>query len=545
MGDTVDMRGHPHPPLNAWFLGLLLAIFKDVYEVPYHTAYILFSVVAPAAMWSLARRFSPHPLWASLLFIAVPTFVVNGNSFESDIPFLAFWMAAIALYVAAVDRRGKWLYAAAALCLALASLTAFQALFAIPVLAVYPWLYSRRDRLAWAVLFTPAVVIGGWQLFERFSTGTLPAAVLGGYFQTYGLQALKRKWMNAAALAIHSLWIVFPALLPPAIALSWRRRDRDTMFLASWIGLFFACALVVFFAGSARYLLPMAAPVVLLVSRMRPRWLALGFAAQLAIGLCLATVNYEHWDGYRRFAASLRDQMSGRRVWVNGEWGLRHYFEAEGALPLQRGQRVSPGDMVVSSRLAFPVEFNSGGGVLVSVAEREIRPRLPFRLIGLDTGSAYSTVSEGFSPFGVTNAPADIVRADIVVERQPTLERLAMNALEAPQHIVSGMYNLEGDRWRWTAATSVFLLKPPTEPAKVAAAFVIPPAAPARRISLLLDGEKIASRVFPGPGAYTLESGLVSPPARRATVTLEVDKTFSVPGDNRVLGIILTEIGFR
>ena len=66
-------------------------------------------------MWSLARRFSPHPLWATLLFIAVPAFVVNGNSFESDLPFLAFWMAAVALYVAAVDRRGKWLYAAAAL----------------------------------------------------------------------------------------------------------------------------------------------------------------------------------------------------------------------------------------------------------------------------------------------------------------------------------------------------------------------------------------------------------------------------------------------
>ena len=40
-----------------------------------------------------------------------------------------------------------------------------------------------------------------------------------------------------------------------------KRREADTHFLLAWIGLFFAGALVLFFAGSARYLLPMAAPV--------------------------------------------------------------------------------------------------------------------------------------------------------------------------------------------------------------------------------------------------------------------------------------------
>ena len=90
LGDPVDLRGFPHPPFNDWFLGLLLAIAGDVREVPFHAAYILFSLIAALAMWSLARRFSPHPLWATLLFLAVPAFVINGNSFESDLPFLAF-----------------------------------------------------------------------------------------------------------------------------------------------------------------------------------------------------------------------------------------------------------------------------------------------------------------------------------------------------------------------------------------------------------------------------------------------------------------------
>ena len=69
LGDAVDLRGFPHPPFNAWFLGLLLALVGDIREVPFHTAYILFSLVAALSMWSLARRFSPHPLWAALLFL--------------------------------------------------------------------------------------------------------------------------------------------------------------------------------------------------------------------------------------------------------------------------------------------------------------------------------------------------------------------------------------------------------------------------------------------------------------------------------------------
>ena len=98
-GVEVDLRGQPHPPLDGWVLAGLIALFGDVKEVPFHAVYIVFSLIAAAAMWSLARRFSPQPLWATLLFVAVPAFVVNGNSFETDLPFLAFWMAAVALFV--------------------------------------------------------------------------------------------------------------------------------------------------------------------------------------------------------------------------------------------------------------------------------------------------------------------------------------------------------------------------------------------------------------------------------------------------------------
>ena len=112
MGDEVDLRGHSHPPGNAWPLAALIATFGDVKEVPFHAAYIVFSLIAAWAMWSLAVRFSPQPLWATLLFLAVPAFVVNGGSLEADLPFLEFWMAAAALFVQ-YPRRNRLLTRAA------------------------------------------------------------------------------------------------------------------------------------------------------------------------------------------------------------------------------------------------------------------------------------------------------------------------------------------------------------------------------------------------------------------------------------------------
>ena len=75
----VDMRGHPHGPVNSWILGILLAVFGDVREVPFHLAYTLFSLIAALSMWSLACRFCERPFAATLLFLAVPAFVVNGQ----------------------------------------------------------------------------------------------------------------------------------------------------------------------------------------------------------------------------------------------------------------------------------------------------------------------------------------------------------------------------------------------------------------------------------------------------------------------------------
>jgi len=335
--------------------------------------------------------------------------------------------------------------------------------------------------------------------------------------------------------------MVFPALLPPAFLLSRKRRDPETLFLAAWIGIFLAAGLGIFFAGSARYLLPMAAPVALLVSRLNTRWLVAGFAAQMILSLSLAFVNYQHWDGYRVFAAALKPQIANKRLWTNGEWG--YYLQAEGGLPLQKEQSVRPGDIVVTSELGYPVHFNTGGSALTRIAQTEIRPGLPLRLIALNTRSAYSTLKRGYLPFDISTGPIDRVRAEVVVERKPTLSYVPMNAPAAEQQLVSGVYALEGN-YRWTAGQAVILLKSPTVATPLRVVFTMHAAAPARRITVLLDGKEVVSRTYDKPGPYTLEIPAQLPAGPVATLTITVDKTFVPSGDPRELGIVLNEAGF-
>jgi hypothetical protein len=568
MGGEIDMRGQSHPPLNAWFLSLLIAAAKNVSEIPFHAAYILFSLIAAFSALALARRFSPHPLLATLLFCATPAFVINGTSLEADVPFVALWLLSTALYVFAVDRNSVSLLIAASIAMALTALTAYQSILLIPIL----FLYGRKWRAAQIAALTPIAVLVAWNLFERLSTGALPAGILANYMSTYGLQVLAQKIKSAVALTGHLAWLVFPALwipslyaLPFAIGaafydlnplfwgsiavgagiLIWCARHwRD--FLAQWVLIFFAGALVIFFAGSARYLLPIALPIAILATqRAHPRWLQISLACGFALSLSLAFVNYQHWDGYRQFARSLVSDAQSKRLWINGEWGLRYYFESEGGLPLHQGQTIHPGEIVVSSRLSYPIPFTSGGGVLAPIAQRTITSSIPLRIVALQGRSAYSTTMFGLRPFDISRAPIDQLSAELMIERKPALTDLPMNTPQAEQQIIGGVYQLESGQWRWMSQSATILLKPPDQPTPLTVHFTIPAGSPARQVTIALNDHTVASQTYSAPGAYSLSSPSMKPDGDTAKLTITVDKSFSAPGDSRQLGIILTEVGFR
>ncbi len=125
----------------------------------------------------------------------------------------------------------------------------------------------------------------------------------------------------------------------------------------------------------------------------------------------------------------------------------------------------------------------------------------------------------------------------MVMERHPTLEYVTTNAPGAADQIVSGVFPND----RWMSQAGIVVLKSPAVPKKVSAEFYIPPNAPARQVTLLLDGREVASHTYPGSGAYKLTS---AEPLQGSNVEVRVDRTFTAPPDRRVLGMVLLGVGF-
>jgi len=63
-------------------------------------------------------------------------------------------------------------------------------------------------------------------------------------------------------------------------------------------------------------------------------------------------------------------------------------------------------------------------------------------------------------------------------------------------------------------------------------------------VQLLVDGQLVAEDTFAKDGAYKLSAPFKAP-GPTATISLIVDKTHTVPGDLRKLGVLITGLGFR
>ena len=179
-------------------------------------------------------------------------------------------------------------------------------------------------------------------------------------------------------LSIHSWWIVFPALVPATAALAWRRRrDPDTLFLLAWIGIFFA-------VRARRFSLP-GPPAT--CCRWPPRSPSSPRASpsngwrppsprNSRSGSALAAANYQHWDGYRAFAAALRaDHPPATASGWTTIGACATTWKPTTGVPARKGQHVRPGDIIVSSELGHNVEFTAPLSRLADADDSALRFR--------------------------------------------------------------------------------------------------------------------------------------------------------------------------
>ena len=185
-GFNVNWEGHEaamssvtrNPPLACYYLALIGAL-AGWSEVALHAGFLLPALAVVIGTFFLARNFCSHPLWAALVTVTAPVFVLTGTSVMCDMMMMAFWVWSVHFWVEGLETGNApklWL---AALLMAACSLTKYFGLSLIPLLLIYSLWKQRRPGRWLACLALPVVAFASyhWLAGRLYGHGMLLGAI--------------------------------------------------------------------------------------------------------------------------------------------------------------------------------------------------------------------------------------------------------------------------------------------------------------------------------------------------------------------------------
>ena len=409
-----------NPPLAAYYLAFA-SLVLGWSESALHLAFALPALALAIGMYLVARRLCARPLLATLVGVLSPVFAVSSLTVMCDVLMLAFWVFAVYFWIEGMESRSHARWAATGALITASALTKYFGVTLIPLLFVYSIARERRLGiwvayflipslvLAWyqwktgqlysrGLLFSSASYATGWQgTYDRLSiarvvvaftfTGGCLASAAAFAAQLWSRAALVRgvvlatvitlavagavkmgafplptdrlaHWLLAAQVG---LWtVVGMGVVSLAIADLKRCRDANSLLLSLWLlGTFFFAGFVNW-STNARSLLPMVAPLGILVARRldvrgdAKRGLftpgtVLSLVAAATLSFLVAWADTRFADTARIAAAHIYEihRNPDSRIWFEGHWGFQYYMEKRGARVLDdRGTAMADGDLV-------------------------------------------------------------------------------------------------------------------------------------------------------------------------------------------------------
>jgi len=163
----------PHPPLVSYLIAVVMFVTGKIPEIPIHVTFIPLTTLAAVAMYFLARRFTSHPLSSSVLLLTSPAFMVNSHQAMSDIPMLAFWLAAMACYIYGTDNNDRRLIVVSVVLINLASMTKYPGVLVLPILMVYSLMRRHSLRRILLTSVSSFVALGLWSIHNVLVMGKI------------------------------------------------------------------------------------------------------------------------------------------------------------------------------------------------------------------------------------------------------------------------------------------------------------------------------------------------------------------------------------
>lgn len=210
-----DMGSHTHPPFQTYFLALLQHFFGEGAgrEWIYHVCSLVFPILGVLAFYFVAARFLERPLWPSMVLACCPLFLVMQHTLMTDVPTLAFWLAAIACFLWATDRRSTALYAASSLFQFAAMFASYQSIALTPLLGAYQ-LRKKAGLKGWCFLLLAPLAMAVWFVMNFFHYRRWLLVDTLGYIQSRHAGTLALLWTKLLAILEYQGWLIlFPLFL--------------------------------------------------------------------------------------------------------------------------------------------------------------------------------------------------------------------------------------------------------------------------------------------------------------------------------------------
>lgn len=503
--DVPDFAAHTHPPVGAYALAAATGLAGHE-EYWLRLLFSIFPISAILAFYSLAQRWTAHPLEVSLLFAVSPAFAVMAPTLMMDIPMLAFLLCGFALYFQHVSGR-RFALVGAAFCFILAAGTGYTALIPLFTFGVAILLWGRPWKEAAAVLATP-VALGLWLLAMTAHFGRFPLIQTAAYFVDQGsvgfnliaafsfiggvamlpgafvvlfrpggkalltcvvISIVAAFWIPADSLG-YRLWFGFlmwsglgcvSAFVTRARAQTRRHQSGGESFLLLWFPAVMAFFVVVGDMINARYVL-LGLPALFLVvfrsSPILPLRLTIGLTAALSILVSSGDVQFV--NAYPRYVNStiVPIQKEGFRLWGATESGLRYYLEQSGVPPLtSKDLRPTGMDLIVRPETLFRYGVSAEIETMLSVLQRDVLTiPLPIRTFNLKARAGFHDSRIGLVPYTWSRAPIDTLE---IAQIHPLVQSLPQ---PEPGTVPRPEWTPDGPMLYQTVPELVFPLKIPS-----------------------------------------------------------------------------------
>jgi hypothetical protein len=159
-----------NPPGMAFFLAAAASVV-GWREFALHAACLLPAIAAGLGVLQLARSFCSRPLFAVVLTVLTPGFLVCGTSVMCDVAMLACWVWALVLWERGLTSGRYGDFLGAGVLAALCGLMKYSGLSVVPLLLAWGAVRQRRlGRWAFALLI-PVAMLGAYEALAYWAHG--------------------------------------------------------------------------------------------------------------------------------------------------------------------------------------------------------------------------------------------------------------------------------------------------------------------------------------------------------------------------------------